>query len=360
MILRKRYTTKEKALVQNKARKPKHTTRKHIHSWHSSGWWVLLLTLWLSACYYPTPEHNDGWNVPNTEKPDSVNFRTTHHYWRNFNFCVVADSLTLLSRRPGDDSWSTSRDSVRIDGDDRLVVADIAKVPSDSTDSIWVKVARDQFTQGWIREKHLLQSAIPDTPISFFIHHFSQNTTIFVLGCLGLFILFLLIRTARHRSFPLIHFNDIGSFYPTLLCLIVSGAATLYGSVQHFVPETWVEFYYHPTLNPFELPPILALFIASVWLIIIVAGAVIEDVRHQPDVESRLAYLAGLAGVCAVLYLVFTLAVHIYVGYPLLIAYWVFALRTYSRHNAARYLCGHCGHLLKRKGRCPHCGKMNQ
>lgn len=323
--------------------------------------WLWLISLWLfAACYYPTPDRNDGWNVQNIETLDSVQFRSTHHYWRNFNFCVVADSVMLLSQRPGDDSWSAARDSVPVKHDDHLVVADIAKVPTDSTDSIWVKVARDQFTQGWVREKHLLKAAVPDDPISLFIHHFSQSTTLFVLGCLGLLILFLLIQTARHRSFPLVHFNDIRSFYPTLLCLIVSGAATLYGSVQHFVPETWVEFYYHPTLNPFELPLILALFVASVWLIIIVGLAVMDDVRHQPDVGSGLAYLAGLAGVCAVLYLVFTLTVHIYIGYPLLIAYWWFAIRTHRRQGAARYLCGHCAGPMKHKGRCPHCGKLNQ
>lgn len=327
----------------------------------TSSWWAaMLLTTLLTACYYPTPNLADQWQEAGNESIDSVTFRNTHHYWRNFNFCVVADTLTLHSRRPGDDSWTTLRDSVHITRGQPLVVADIRKVPTDSIDSIWVKVARDQYTQGWVREVHLLQRAIPDTPISRFIHHFSQHTTLIALTSLGLLTLLLLIRTARRRSIPLVHPGDIPSFYPTLLCLLVSGAAALYGSVQHFVPETWVEFYYHPTLNPLELPPIMALFITTVWAIIIVAGATIDDVLHRPHMRNNLAYLAGLASVCAVLYLVFTLTVHIYVGYPLLLAYWLFALHTHRRHHAPRYLCGHCNAPLKQPGTCPRCGKHNR
>ena len=145
---------------------------------------------------------------------------------------------------------------------------------------------------------------------------------------------FFLIQAARRRHLHIVHFNDIGSFYPTLLCLTVSGAATLYGSLQHFVPETWVEFYYHPTLNPFGLPLVLSVFVASVWLM--------------------------LAGVCMVLYLFFSLSAPYYVGYPCLVAYWAFAIRSYARHRTPRYVCGRCGAALPRLGRCPHCGAMNE
>ena len=48
------------------------------------------------------------------------------------------------------------------------------------------------------------------------------------------------------------------------------------------------------------------------------------------------------------------------VGYPCLVAYWAFAIRSYARHRTPRYVCGRCGAALPRLGRCPHCGALNQ
>lgn len=61
-----------------------------------------------------------------------------------------------------------------------------------------------------------------------------------------------LYRLNRHDAY-IVHFNDIDSFYPTLLCLLVASSATLYASIQMFGAETWRHFYYHPSLNPFAL-----------------------------------------------------------------------------------------------------------
>ena len=142
----------------------------------------------------------------------------------------------------------------------------------------------------------------------------------------------------------------------------MSGSAAIYGSMQKFVPVTWVEFYYHPTLNPFntELPLILSLFIASVWAILIAAVAVVDELRRQRDIGDNLAFLASLLGVCMVLYLVFTLTTPLYFGYPLLAAYWFFAIRQYVVHQPSHLVCGICGRPIPKKGRCPHCGAMNE
>lgn len=322
---------------------------------------LLLPALLLAACYYPSPDTNDGWAVTTRGSVDSVSFRATHHYWRNYNFAVSADSLVLLSQKPGEADWSGERtDSVSIRHKEPLVVADVVYVPADSIDSVWVKVARDQLTQGWVRESLLLRSAVPDDPISRFIHRFSGSKMLFALICLGIALLLLLIQAYRRKRISIVHFHDIRSFYPTLLCLTVSGSAALYGSVQHFVPSTWTEFYFHPTLNPFGLPFILSLFITSIWVMVIVAIAVIDDLRHQPDMGNGIAYVAGLAGVCTVLYLFFSLSVQIYIGYPLLLLYWAFALHMHRKNNRVDYLCGNCGEPISGKGRCPHCGAMNE
>ena len=320
---------------------------------------LVLTALMAAACYYPTPPPDDGWTVGDGSL-DTTAFVRHHHYGPNFNFKVTADTLSLAPCRPGTarlDSWA---DTAVVRRGDKIVVADIALVPSDTTDSVWLKLARDQTTMGWTSERRLAEAAVPDDPISQFIHTFSGSRTRLALCIVGLMAAFFLVQAARRRLLHVVHFNDIDSFYPTLLCLTVSGAATLYGSLQHFVPETWVEFYYHPTLNPFGLPLVMSVFVVSVWLMGITALAVLDDVRRRLDWADIPAYVAGLAGVCMVLYLFFSLSTPYYVGYPCLVAYWAFAIRSYARRRTPRYVCGRCGAPLPRLGRCPHCGTLNQ
>lgn len=295
---------------------------------------------------------------------DSVNFYISHHYWTGYNF-QTTDTLHVMTAPPLQglpDYGAMLNDTVRIESGDPLVVAKVMYVPTDSTDSVWVKVARDQLTQGWVRESDLLTHAVPDDPISKFISYFSDTRSVYVLSALGLAVLFWLIQSVRHKRFRMVHFNDIPSFYPTLLCLCVSGSAALYGSIQRFVPSTWVEYYYHPTLNPFnsDLPLIMALFIASVWVLLIVGVAVVDEIRRQPDLGDNLSYLASLGGMCMVLYLLFTLTTPIYIGYILLVAYWAFAIRQYLRHQPSHLLCGVCGKPIPKRGICPHCGAINE
>jgi hypothetical protein len=144
-----------------------------------------------------------------------------------------------------------------------------------------------------------------------------------------------------------------------MLCVLIAMSATLYASIQMFRAESWRHYYFHPSLNPFALPLHLALFVASVWAIIIMAVAVLDDVRHQLPTFDALLYLSGLAAVCAVIYVVFTIFTLYYVGYLLLVAYIAFAVWCYRRHPHYPYRCGQCGEKMKKKGTCPHCGALN-
>lgn len=322
------------------------------------------LTVLLTSCYYSHPNQVDHWTAGSEGGVDSVNFYIGHHYWTGYNF-KATDSIQAYTAPPLPglpDYGAMVNDTILLRSNDPLVVAKVMVVPSDSTDSVWVKVARDQLTQGWLHESTLLKNVVPNDPISKFIHYFSDGRSIFVLSALGLAVLFWLLQSIRHKRFRIVHFHDIPSFYPTLLCLCVSGAAALYGSIQRFAPSTWVEFYFHPTLNPFhaELPLILALFIASVWTILITAVAVVDEMRRQPDLGDTLQYLASLGGMCMVLYFIFTLTTPIYIGYPLLLAYWAFAIRQYVIHQPSHLVCGVCGKAIPHKGICPHCGAMNE
>lgn len=62
------------------------------------------------------------------------------------------------------------------------------------------------------------------------------------------------------------------------------------------------------------------------WTLLIVAIATVDDVRHHLPFGESILYLGGLAAVCAVDYVVFSITTLYYMGYPLLIAYIVFAI----------------------------------
>lgn len=298
------------------------------------------------SCYNQGPLTSDAWNLTE-QQLDSISFYSTHHYTQGYNFVVSRDSLNILEQQsemmPVPDILTSEFtagyetmpllslvDSIKLLCHERVVVADIRTVPSDSIDSVWVKVARDQLTQGWIRESELLKAVSPDDPISQFIDYFSDaHLLVFLAFCVLVGGAYGLRRLMR-KGAKIVHFNDIPSFYPTLLCLLISSSAVLYSSIQLFGPESWRHFYYHPSLNPWALPWHLGLFVSSIWTIVIVAIATIDDIRHHLSLGEALLYLGGLAAVCAVDYVVFSVTTLYYIGYPLLIAYFIFAIRRLS------------------------------
>lgn len=303
---------------------------------------ILLLTLLLSGCYNKGPITPDAWDLTE-QQLDSISFYTTHHYTQNYNFVVTGDSLVVVEQQPGDmavpdvvsveietKGSEARKDSITLRKYEHIVVADIKTVPSDTIDSVWVKVARDQLTFGWVHEHELLAKVSPNDPISQFIDFFSDaHMLIFLSFCIVVVAAYGLRRLHR-KGAKIVHFNDIPSFYPTTLCLLVASSAVLYSSIQLFGPETWRHFYYHPSLNPFALPFWLGVFISSVWALVILSIATVDDVTRMLPLGEAIIYLVGLAAVCAVLYVVFSITTLSYIGYPLLIAYYYFAIRCYK------------------------------
>ncbi len=320
---------------------------------------IFSFLLLLSSCYNRGQLSPDAWDL--TERQlDSISFYTTHHYTQNYNFQVRVDSIPLIVQLPVEAINEMPIDTLMVYRNDHIVVADITTVPVDTIDSIWVKVARDQQTFGWIHEHDMLLAVSPDDPISEFIDVFSDVHLLVFLTFVVAVVAAYIYRRQMRRQAHLVHFNDIASFYPTLLCLLVASSATLYSSIQLFDPEKWRHFYFNPTLNPFAVPLSLGLFLVSVWVILIVAIAVLDDVRRLLPFGEAVLYLLGLGATCAVAYIVFSVLTLYYIGYPLLVAYCVFALWSYFRRPRPRYQCGRCGGLLYHKGTCPHCGAMNE
>ncbi len=283
---------------------------------------ILLTAVLMSSCYNQRPTTPDAWNLSDRQL-DSISFYTTHHYTRNFNFIVASDSILLSSQSPDELPF----DTIAVYAGERLVVADIMTMSSDSIDSTWVKVARDQASQGWLRECELLKNVEPDDPISRFINTFSDSHLLVFLALVAVTLAVYSLRWLRRRHAFVVHYLDIPSFYPSLLALLVAVSATLYASIQLFAPDSWRHFYYHPTLNPLSLPLHLSLFISSVWLILIVSIAAVDDTLRHLSLSDAMLYLVGLASVCAVNYVVFSVSTLYYIGYPLLIAYAYYAIR---------------------------------
>lgn len=303
---------------------------------------ILFASILLCGCYNRGPITPDAWDLT-AQQLDSISFYTTHHYTQNYNFVVTGDSLVLVAQQPEAMSVpevvsieiesigeEMMKDSVTIRRHEHVVVADIKTVPSDTIDSIWVKVARDQLTFGWIHENELLSKVSPDDPISQFIDTFSNIHLLVFMAFLVLTGAAYGLRRLMRKGSKIVHFNDIPSFYPTALCLLIASSAVLYSSIQLFGPETWRHFYYHPSLNPFALPFWLGFFVSSVWALIIVAIATVDDVTRILPLGDAILYLIGLAAVCAVLYTVFSITTLYYIGYPLLIAYYYFAIKKYK------------------------------
>lgn len=273
-------------------------------------------------------------------------------YALDANFEVTADSL-LLRQLP-------LRELLTVRRGERLVVAEFMSVPGDSVDPVWVKVARDQETMGWIRESELLPRVVPTDPVSRFIHFFSDaRATIFAvvlaLSCGGYACRFLRRRGTR-GAWP----AGADGAWSLLLYGLLAATATLYAAVRRFAPDDWERFYYDPSLDPFCLPPALCAFMLGAWAVAVAGLAAVDDLFRQLDARAACLRLLGLMSGCVLVYLFFTYASYYYAGYACLPLYVAWLLVRARRASGCRYVCGACGARLRAKGVCPRCGAFNE
>lgn len=309
---------------------------------------VICLLLCVTACHYRTSLSS----VEKESSKDSVAAVVRERpYALNSNFRVTTDTL-WLHQLP-------LLDSIPVREGDELVVAEITARKEMEGDSVWVKVARDQETIGWVPEHQLLSHIVPVDPISRCIHLFSNSHALPFFLVLAVFFLCFVYRALRRKQIKLIWLNDIDSVFPITLSWLMAAAATLYNSMQHFVPETWERYYYDPSLNPFDLPFVLGLFVLSVFLILLLGVALLDDLFHQTTMEVAFFYLLGLASCCIFLYIFFTY-LWVYLAYLAFIAYSVWCVRRLRKANSYPYACGACGAKMRSKGICPHCGALNE
>ena len=304
-----------------------------------------------SSCYYKVPNLESEDIAQKTK--DSLTYLHERHYTWNTNLELLDDSMDLECL-PIKDTF------IRLYKGDRVVVAEFATHPKDSIDSLWVKLAHTQDAQGWIREKDLIRSFVPTDSISQAIHLFSDTHASYFVIIFALFVGVYLFRAFRRKQLKMVYFNDIDSVYPLCLCLLMAFSATIYESMQVFVPDTWEHFYFNPTLSPFKVPFILSIFLLSLWMFVIITLAVLDALFRQLTPAAAIFYLLGLMSCCIFCYFFFILTTHIYIGY-LFLGYfiWIFVRKVF--HSISyKYCCGNCGEKLKEKGACPHCGAINE
>ena len=109
---------------------------------------ILMLIISLSSCHYPRPNLEDE-NLEQRVR-DSLTYLYERHYTWDANLEVRADSVPL-ELLPVKDAY------YMLHKGDRVVVAEFAVHPTDSVDSIWVKLAHSQDVQGWLREAERVQ-----------------------------------------------------------------------------------------------------------------------------------------------------------------------------------------------------------
>lgn len=236
---------------------------------------LMLVVLLLSSCYHKmTPSRFRIVDSLTTSRPDtlarldsvqldSLYFVYTHHYHVGFNFVTRGKHLFLTRQQPEEIVTGLPVDSFAVDKGKHLVVADVRILSTDPVDSVWVQVATEDSRFGWVHERRLLHEVDPDDPISQFISFFSNvHLLVFLIVISIIAIVYAVIKLRRGRV-KLVHFNDIDSFYPSLLALIVAASATFYASIQLFAPDQWRAFYFNPSLNPFSQPLLLEIFLVS-------------------------------------------------------------------------------------------------
>lgn len=266
---------------------------------------------------------------------DSLEFRLVHHYGEGFNFRVTADSLMLVPRAID----GQTSDTCMVYAQDLLVVADVRRLVSQDSlgrDTFWIKVAHDQLTMGWVEEDALLRAVVPDDSISQMLHGLTSSRGVWMslpvlLGLLG----FVCYRRGRLRGRWTALLREADSWYAPLLITLVALLAATYATVQSRVPEFWLEFYFHPTLNPLLLPGVMSWMVVLVWLIVITLIALVIEVYHEFYFLRGAVFLLEVLGLAMATYLIVSWTTRIYVGYllafALIVGVWIFFRRRGER-----------------------------
>ena len=120
---------------------------------------LIAASLIAAGCHYDKKASYAATAEYSRKQLDSLEFADKHHYSVNYNFIVKADSINLVRQQPEEVMGRMMTDTVTVYRHDHLAVAEIRILPTDSIDSVWVQVARDQDTFGWLHESAAVRRA---------------------------------------------------------------------------------------------------------------------------------------------------------------------------------------------------------
>lgn len=344
----------------------------------------LVFALCLCSCFY-SKHHLSVNDVQGDDLINTSHVYVSRQYGVGYNFVVQSSSLLLNARKPSQNAFSFKTDSVFVCKGQELYVADFVSVPAWGADSIWVLLTDSAQQQGWVSEKMLIKSASPDDPISKSIYNIRFHRSKFVFFFIGFIAFVFLIRLAawkrlsgtercvkdeskhiscKHNYWHAITFiflpADVFSFYPLFLRFLSAASGVYYSSLHLFAHDIWEEYYFHPTLNPFALEPLLGGFLLLLWLNIILLITTVDESLRQLSFKSALSFILYNVAAVGVLYQMFLYTTTSYVGYVLLFLYLVFCFYNYFTRLRPRYRCGKCGRVMHDKGKCPRCLMINE
>ncbi len=337
---------------------------------------LLFVLISFTSCHYR--QDRDAWKPNDEVMIDSVEFRRVHHYWKGYNFCS-ADTFSVASRPAFAPTLIYTRDSMSHIEEERIIaVQDIRRdTTANGEGAVWLKIvvgAKEGFgaaerpkkpTVGWIREADFIKCVVPDTPVSKIIHILGNECFRIVLFCIAAAVMCVVALTLWRRWRARRALLARVSPYVLLFNFVLCGALVLHRSIWHYAPETWEEYYFYPSLNPFtpHLPPVIAAFVFSLWMLLIAALAAVNAHRRTTTTFGEWCkavlhmFVTGF-----VLFGFFAVVVPFSLLYVAMLAYWGFVLMRYWRHSRGRmpYICGNCGRSLRALGPCPHCGALNE
>lgn len=300
-----------------------------------------------------------------TTTPNRVNASQLLPYGIGYNLVVCADSILLMSDRPM--HWSEgvtqTSDSTWVFTDGLLVVADVAIIPEDHQDSVWVKVAQNQWAMGWLHRSDLLKGTIPDNPVSSFMYSFRISHTRWMAFAYLIALLIIIVAIIRERHYKVVtrmpFHNDIPSIYPSLLLLTTLAMSMFCVYICTNFPQMWKAFFYYPTLNPFTLSSPLRWFLLGAWLLPILTIATADDLCRELSLPAAFVYICILLGLCALLFEISIQLATTLLAWPFSIAVIVAVIINYHFHCSTTFICGNCKHRIHHKGQCPYCGTIN-
>ena len=305
---------------------------------------VVFVSACLISCHYSRP--NQDYLLPAKEgMVDSISFNANYHYWKGFKFQTV-DTLYLKVKDVNRLSTFVVNVDTILPGTS-VVVADIVVQPPlpvdeirDSTqktasDSLWVSVVQSAEHHGWLSEKSLRERAIPDDPIAIFIYRFSGwRTAAAIIFVIIVAVSYFSIRRKDHAKVIRNIVEAQSSPYAVMMTCAAGILGMVYGFLESNALDAWQQFFYHPTINPFAegIPFILRLFVAMIWINLVLAVAVFDDARSRMYLSKAIPQILIVYATSLLVYVVVAFTSNLYVGPAVLAIYAFWAIRNCQKN----------------------------